>query len=418
VLWGAPAGASKVYRIEVEGPIFEPVVRYLQIALEQAEREHADALLFELDTPGGSLDATKEIVETILGAPVPVIVYVAPSGASASSAGTFVTLAAHVAAMAPGTTIGAAHPVMMIPTEKRDEVMEKKVENYAVSLAEALATQRGRNVNWAAEAVRESASITAEKALEKQVIDLLALSREELLKAVDGRTVKLRGRDVQLQTAEPEFRDVDMTLEQRFYFFLSQPTVIFLLMVAGAAALYVEFTHPGVIAPGVIGAICILLAAIGFSIVPINLTGAALLLLGVAMLIAEVFVPSFGALGVGGFLCFMAGAVLLFQTVEAPGLTINPGVIAATSVGFASLLLGIGTLVTRAQRRPVATGREAMIGERGSVLRRLAPRGKVRVMGEVWDAVLEGEGSAEEGAEVEIVRLEGLKLIVKPVRRS
>jgi membrane-bound serine protease (ClpP class) len=305
-----------------------------------------------------------------------------------------------------------------MPSDKRDEVMEKKIENYAVSLAEALAGQRGRNVNWAAEAVRESASITAEKALEKQVIDLIAVSREELMKAVDGRTVKLRGHDVQLHTAEPEFRDVDMTLEQRFYFFLSQPTVIFLLLVAGAGALYVEFTHPGVVAPGVIGAICLLLASIGFSIVPINLTGAALLALGTVMLVAEIFVPSFGALGVGGFLCFMAGAVLLFQTVEAPGLTINPGVIAATSVGFATLLLGIGTLVARAQRRPVAAGREAMIGQRGSVLRRLGPRGKVRVMGEVWDAALEPDGTLEEGAEVEVVRVEGLRLIVAPARRS
>ncbi|MGH7897335.1 MAG: NfeD family protein, partial [Candidatus Binatia bacterium] len=273
-------------------------------------------------------------------------------------------------------------------------------------------------VNWAAEAVRESASITSDKALEKQVIDLIAGSREELMNAADGRTVKIRGQDAKVHTAEPEFRDVEMTLEQRFYFFLSQPTVIFLLMVAGAGALYVEFTQPGVIAPGVIGAICLVLASIGFSIVPINLTGAALLGLGVALLIAEVFVPSFGALGVGGFLCFITGSVLLFQTVEAPGLTINPGVIAATSVGFAALLLGVGTLVARAQRRPVATGREAMIGQRGVVLRPLTPRGKARVMGEVWDVVFEGEGSAAEGTEVEVVRVEGLKLIVSPVRRS
>ena len=413
-----PAGASRIYRIEVRGPIFEPVLRYLQIALDQAEKERADALLFELDTPGGSLDATKEIVQAILGAPVPVIIYVAPSGAGAGSAGTFVTLAAHVAAMAPGTTIGAAHPVMMIPSEKKDEVMEKKIENYAVSLAEALAGQRGRNVNWAAEAVRESASITSEKALEKQVIDVIAPTREELMAAVDGRTVQVRGHEVPLHTAEPEFHDVDMTLEQRFYFFLSQPTVIFLLLIGGAASLYVEFTHPGVMAPGVIGAICVLLALVGFSIVPINLTGAALLGLGVAMLVSELFVPSFGALGVGGFLCLMAGAILLFRTGEAPGLSINPGVIAATTVGFAALLLGIGTLVARAQSRPVAAGREAMIGARGTVQRRLAPGGKVRVVGELWDAALETDGAVEEGAEVEIVRVEGLRLIVTPTRRS
>lgn len=412
-----PAGASHVYTMEVRGPIFAPVLEYLHIALGQAERERADAVLLELDTPGGSLDTTKDLVQAILGARVPVIVYVSPSGASATSAGTFLTLAGHVAAMAPGTTIGAAHPVTLLPIEKPNQTMEKKVENYAVSLIEAIASQRGRNVSWAAEAVRESASITAEKALEKKVIDVIAPSRQALMAAIDGREVKVGEERVRLHTADPVFHDIEMTREQRFYFFIAQPTVIFLLLVGGVAALYVEFTHPGVVAPGVVGAICLLLAAVGFSIVPVNLTGVALLALGVILLVSELFVPSFGALGIGGLLCLLSGSLLLFDTREAPGLVVNRGLIAATAVGFASLLLGIGTLVAKSQRRPVAAGREAMIGATGVVRRRLEPRGKVALMGELWDAELSDGGSVEEGAAVEVLAVDGLRIVVTPRRR-
>lgn len=413
----APARTANVFTMEVRGPIFTPVLEYLHIALEQAERERADAVLLELDTPGGSLDTTKELVQAILGARVPVIVYVSPSGAGATSAGTFVTLAGHVAAMAPGTTIGAAHPVALLPSDKPNVTMEKKVENYAVSLIEAIASQRGRNVSWAAEAVRESASITAEKALEEKVIDLIAPSRQALMAAIDGREVKVGETRVRLRTADPVFHDVEMTSEQRFYFLLARPTVIFLLLLGGLAALYVEFTHPGMMAFGVAGAICLLLAAIGFSIVPVNLTGVALLGLGIILLVLELFVPSFGALGIGGLFCLLAGSLLLFHTGEAPGLVVNRGVIAATAVGFASLLLGVGTLVAKSQRSPVASGREAMIGAIGVVRRPLDPRGKVALMGELWDAELRGGGSVGEGSTVEVLAVDGLRLVVAPRRR-
>lgn len=414
----APAHAARVYTMEVRGPIFTPVLQYLSIALDQAEKGRATALLLELDTPGGALDTTKDIVQTILGAPLPVIVYVSPSGAGATSAGTFVTLAAHVAAMAPGTTIGAAHPVSILPSDKPNEAMEKKVENYAVSFIEAIAAQRGRNVSWAAEAVRDSASITADRALEKKVIDVIAPSREALMAAIHGREVKVRDSVVRLETADPEFHEIEMTVEQRFYFFLSQPTIIFVLLVAGLAALYVEFTHPGAVAPGVVGAICLLLAAIGFSIVPVNLTGAALMGLGVALLVSELFVPSFGALGVGGLLCLLAGSMLLFRTGDAPGLSVNHGVILATGVGFATLLLGVGTLVAKSHRRPIESGREAMIGAVAVVRRRLAPRGKVAVMGELWDAEARDGSTVEEGTEVSVLAVEGMRLVVGPRGRS
>lgn len=417
-LLAAPAEAARIYTMEVKGPIFTPVLQYLSIALDQAEKGQAAALLLELDTPGGALDTTKEIVQTILAAPLPVIVYVSPSGAGATSAGTFVTLAAHVAAMAPGTTIGAAHPVSILPSDQPNETMEKKIENYTVSFIEAIASQRGRNVQWAAEAVRESASITAEQALEKKVVDVIAPSREALMAAIQGREVKVRDSVVKLETADPQFHEIDMTAEQRFYFFISQPTIIFLLLVGGMAALYIEFTHPGAVAPGVIGAICLLLAAIGFSIVPVNLTGAALMGLGVAMLVSELFVPSFGALGVGGLLCLLAGSLLLFRTGEAPGLFVNRGVVLATGVAFATFLLSVGTLIAKSQRRPIAAGREAMVGAVAVVRRRLAPRGKVAVMGELWDAVAGDGKTVEEGTEVSVLAVDGMRLVVAPRARS
>jgi membrane-bound serine protease (ClpP class) len=417
-LLAAPAEAARIYTMEVKGPIFTPVLQYLSIALDQAEKGQAAALLLELDTPGGALDTTKEIVQTILAAPLPVIVYVSPSGAGATSAGTFVTLAAHVAAMAPGTTIGAAHPVSILPSDQPNETMEKKIENYTVSFIEAIASQRGRNVQWAAEAVRESASITAEQALEKKVVDVIAPSREALMAAIQGREVKVRDSVVKLETADPQFHEIDMTAEQRFYFFISQPTIIFLLLLGGMAALYIEFTHPGAVAPGVIGAICLLLAAIGFSIVPVNLTGAALMGLGVAMLVSELFVPSFGALGVGGLLCLLAGSLLLFRTGEAPGLFVNRGVILATGVAFATFLLSVGTLIAKSQRRPIAAGREAMVGAVAVVRRRLAPRGKVAVMGELWDAVAGDGKTVEEGTEVSVLAVDGMRLVVAPRGRS
>ena len=415
VLYASSARAAEIFTVEVSGPIFNPVLEYLKIALEQAEREEAAALLFELDTPGGSLETTKEIVQEILGAPVPVVVYVAPSGAGAMSAGTFITLAGHVAAMAPGTTIGAAHPVSIFGggEEEKNEVMEKKVENYAVSLIEAIAGQRGRNVSWAAEAVRESSAITAEKALEKKVIDLLALSREELFAKIDGRKVTVRGKEVTLATRDAKLRTIEMSAEQSFYFFLSRPTIIFLLLLLGLGGLYVEFTHPGFGAPGVIGAIALLLAFIGFSIVPINASGAALLTLGLVMIVAEAFVPSFGALGVGGIACLVGGGLLLFQTVEAPGLEVNRPLLVATAIAFGTMMLGIGMLVVRSQGSKTETGLEGMVGRLAVVRERLSPRGKVFVAGELWDAVLSGEGSAEVGEAVEVTSVDGLRLVVE-----
>jgi membrane-bound serine protease (ClpP class) len=414
LVFASTARGGDVFTLEVDGPIFNPVLEYLKIALEHAERDKAVAVLLELDTPGGSLDTTKEIVQAILGAGVPVIVYVSPSGAGAMSAGTFITLAGHVAAMAPGTTIGAAHPVSVFGGEDdKNQVMEKKIENYAVSLIEAIAGQRGRNVAWAAEAVRDSSAITAEKALEKKVVDLVAVTREELLTRVDGRKVMVRGAEHVLATKDARLRAIEMTREQAFYFFLAQPSMIFVLLLVGIGGLYVEFTHPGVGVPSVVGVIALLLAFIGFSIVPINFSGAALMALGVGLLVAEIFVPSFGALGVGGMVCLVAGSLLLFHTVEAPGLQVNRPLIAATAVAFGATMLGIGTLVLRSQGRPTATGLEGMVGLVGVVRERLAPRGKVFTAGELWDAELSDGSTAEVGEEIEVLGANGLRLVVQ-----
>ena len=409
--------AGEIYRLEVDGAIFTPVLRQLEITIEQASRTGAAAILLQLDTPGGALDTTKDIVKAILGSPVPVIVYVGPAGAGAISAGTFITLAAHVAAMAPGTTIGAAHPVMAIGGGEKDEVMEQKTENYAATFIEAIAKERGRNVEWAAEAVRKSDAITADEALEKKVIDLLAASESELLEAIHGRIVTVAGAEVSLDTRGAVYRTIELSSQQRVYFLLSQPTLLLMLLLLGAAGVYLEFTHPGMIVPGTVGVICLLLAAVGLSFVPINYTGVALMALGLGLLGAELFVPSFGALGIGGTVCLAAGALLLFRTVDAPGVSVNSGIVLATVVAFSGFFLVVGTLVVRSQSARVTTGEEAMVGARGTVRRALSPQGTVFVMGEIWEAVLEREDSLESGSEIEVVRIDGLRLVVAPTRR-
>jgi membrane-bound serine protease (ClpP class) len=266
--------------------------------------------------------------------------------------------------------------------------------------------------------VRDSSAITAEKALEKKVVDLVALTREELLARIDGRKVTVRGVEQVLATKDARLRSIEMTAEQAFYFFLAQPTIIFVLLVVGIGGLYVEFTHPGVGVPGVVGAIALLLAFIGFSIVPINASGAALLALGLGLIVAELFVPSFGALGVGGMVCLVAGSLLLFHTVEAPGLQVNRPLIAATAIAFGGTMLGIGSLVLRSQGQPTATGLEGMIGLVGVVRQRLASRGKVFVAGELWDAELSDGATAEVGEEVQVTGTSGLKLVVQRKGRN
>jgi membrane-bound serine protease (ClpP class) len=407
----ADGGAPKVLLLVVDGGINPATADYIHDGIAAAEEQGAAAVVIQLDTPGGLLESTKVIVKDLLGAPVPVIVYVGPSGAGAASAGVFVTMAAAVAGMAPGTNIGAAHPVGG-QGEDIGKDMRKKVENFAASLGRTIAQQRGRNVEWAEKAVRESVSITEREAVKLKVVDLVADSVADLLAKSDGRTVTVQGRTVTLRTRGAAVQPLDMRLRQRLLDLIANPNVAYLLMMAGLLGLYVEFTNPGVVAPGVVGVICLLLAMAALQVLPINYTGLALIGVGVAMLIAEAFLPSFGVIGVGGMVAFVLGSLLLFDTPDST-VQVDRGLIAGAAVSLGAYAIVIGWLVLRSQRQRSQVGSEGMIGEPGQVRRVLEPgrRVKVFVHGEYWDA--ETDQPLQVGDAVEVAAVSGLTLRVR-----
>jgi membrane-bound serine protease (ClpP class) len=407
---GHEAGEKQVELIVVEAGINPATADFIHESIATADRDGAQALIIELDTPGGLLDSTKSIVKDLLGAPLPVIVYIAPSGAGAASAGVFITMAANIAAMAPGTNIGAAHPVGG-QGENIGGDMREKVENFAVSLSKTIAQERGRNVEWAEKAVRESVSITEHEALTLHVIDLVATSREDLLRQLDGRQVEVKGQKIALDVAGAEIVRKDMRLKQKVLNILANPNVAYLLMMAGLLGLYVELTHPGVFFPGVAGGICLLLGLTALQVLPINYSGLALVGLGLALLISELFLPSFGVLGVGGIVAFVLGSLLLFDTPES-NLTVDPTIVYAAAGTFGSFTVLVSYLVVRAQRRKPALGREGLIGEIGEVRQRVeAAGGKVFVHGEYWNAA--ADEPLDVGERVEVVHVNGMRLTVR-----
>jgi membrane-bound serine protease (ClpP class) len=413
----APREAPFLARIVVDGTINPAVAEYVHEAIERASREGAAALVIQLDTPGGLLQSARAVVKDILGAPLPVVVYVAPSGAGAGSAGVFVTMAAHVAAMAPGTSIGAAHPVggqgQDIPG-----AMGKKVESFTASFSKAIARQRGRNVEWAAKAVRESVSLTAEEAAKRNVVDLVARDLDDLVVHSKGRTVDVAGtvRPLDLTpTLDANHRvrvvDYEMRLSERLLNVLADPNIAYILMMLGLLGLYVEFTHPGVVLPGVAGAISLVLGLTALHILSVNYGGLALIALGAALLVAEVFMPSFGVLGVGGLLAFVLGSLFLFNNGEGRGIAVARSLIAGAAAAFALVGLVVGTLVVRSQRRRAGGGREGMLGAVGVARERLDPDGMVLVRGEYWAATC--DAPIERGEPVEVVAVDGLRLRVR-----
>jgi membrane-bound serine protease (ClpP class) len=403
--------------IVIDAMINPATADFIHESIFAAERDGARALLIELDTPGGLLESTKSIVKDLLGSPVPVIVYVAPSGGGAASAGVFVTMAANIAAMAPGTNIGAAHPVSGQGSDIGGD-MREKVENFTVSLSKTIAQERGRNVEWAEKAVRESVSITEQEALKLHVIDIVAASRDDVLKQANQRQVTVQGTKRTLDLAGATIVVREMRLKQKFLNIMANPNVAYLLMMAGLLGLYVEFTHPGVFFPGVAGAICLLLAMAALQVLPINYSGLALIGLGLALLISELFVPSFGILGVGGIVAFVLGSLLLFDTPDSD-LTVDRSIVYAAAVTFGSFTLLVSYLVVRSQRRKPTLGREGLIGEIGEVKNRIAPGnsgGKIFVHGEYWNAM--ADEAIEVGERAEVVRVDGMRLAVRAVAHS
>ena len=406
---------SKTVQVaKVDGPINALAVEYIINSIETAEEEGAQCLILQLDTPGGMYHSTKDIVKKMLNAEVPVVVYVSPSGASASSAGVFITMAGHIAAMAPGTNIGAAHPVS---GEGKDigRDMRDKVENDAVSYIQGIAAKRNRNAEWAELAVRESVSVEAEEALALHVIDFISPSIDDLLQQIDGMKIDINGREVILATKDVQVQEKNMTLRDRILYTLSDPNIAYILMMLGIAGLYFELMHPGGMFPGILGAICLILGFYSLQTLPVNYAGLLLILLAIGLFILEIKVSSYGLLSMGGIICLVIGSLMLFDS-DVPYLRLSMGVLVTTVLLAAGFFIMIATLALRAQLSRPASGSEGMVGMKGIAKTTIAPQGKVFVHGEYWNASSDEE--IKEGDEIEVTATKGLKVTVKRVTKN
>lgn len=393
-----------------EGVINPVAAEYLHDAIERAEQERAVCLIFQLDTPGGLDTSMRSMIKDITASQVPVVVFVAPSGGRAASAGVFLTLAAHAAAMAPGTNIGAAHPVAMGGGEM-DKVMKEKVENDAVAYIRSIAERRGRNVKWAEDAVRKSVSATGEQAKQLGLIDFVVDDLDHLLERLDGHAVTMNGQPLTLKTAQVTILEFPMSWRLEALKAISDPNVAYVLMTIGMIGVIAELYNPGAILPGVIGAISLILAFYAFQSLPVSYAGVLLIFLGILFLILEVTVTSYGVLAIGGVISMVLGSLLLmnqeFPYYQVSWTVILPVVILA--LGFTFFVVRFGV---RALRGPATTGAEGMIGQIGLTKTPLTPRGKISIRGELWDAVSDEPISS--GQPIQVTRIEGLTLRVKP----
>jgi membrane-bound serine protease (ClpP class) len=435
---GEPPGTAIV--LEINGPIGPATSRYIVRGIESARAQGSRLVVLEMDTPGGLDSAMRDIIRAILASPVPVVSYVTPSGARAASAGTYILYASHVAAMAPATNLGAATPVSIggepeapappvLPQSKPPDkekggegegsaaqsppgtAMERKVVNDAVAYIRGLAELRGRNADWAEQAVRGAASLTASAALQQKVIDLVARDLPDLLARIDGREVRLGDRTVKLATRDLTVVDVKPDWRTELLAVITNPTVAYGLMLIGIWGLLLEGYNPGAVLPGVVGSICLLVALFAFQILSVNYAGLALLVLGTAMIIAEFFFPTYGSLGAGGVVAFIVGSLILFDT-DVPGMHIARSLIAAIATVGALVIAGIVYLATRAQRRPVATGAQGMVGDVAEVVADFSGKGRVRYGGELWNA--RSSAALRAGDMARIVKVEGLTLWIEP----
>ncbi|MEA2239160.1 MAG: hypothetical protein QOC81_3884 [Thermoanaerobaculia bacterium] len=401
---------ANVLRLNVNDTIQPISDEFIGRALDQAQREHDDAVILVISTPGGLLDSTRSIVEKIMTSRVPVIVFVAPAGSRAASAGFFILESADIAAMAPGTNTGAAHPVLF--GEKMDEVMKMKMENDASAFMRTIAAKRGRNVQVAESAVRESKSFTEQEALAQKLIDVIAPNDRALLMAIDGRTFKrYDGTMTTLHVTNANITTVTMSLRQKLMSALMDPNVAFLLLVLGGLAIFAEFNHPGAIAPAVVGTIAILLALFALNLLPVRFASLALLAAAFALFALEAKFATHGVLGAGGIVCMVIGGLFLVDG-PIPQMRVNIATALAASIPIGMIAIFLMTLVLRARHGRVATGSEGMIGEIGVARTAVGPDGKVFVHGELWNAV--AKSAIAEGTRVRVAAINGLHLVVEP----
>jgi membrane-bound serine protease (ClpP class) len=411
--WAARAASADVLKVALDGTINPVTAEYIDRAIEEAQKSHADALLIQLDTPGGIIGPMEKIIQKILASPVPVIIYVTPAGADAGSAGFFILEAADIAVMAPGTHAGAAHPVRGDGVAM-DPVMKEKLENYASSLLRSYVGKRGRNVEAAESAMKESKAFTAEEALEKNLINYLAKDVPDLFAQLDGKPVtRFDGSRTVLHLAGKPMRSFDMTLRQHVLGVLMDPNVLLLLFAIGLLSIYFEFNHPGAVAPGVLGFIAILLFFYALNLLPFRSISLVLILLGFAFFILEAKFPSHGAYGIGGVALLALGGLLLVDG-PIPEMRVSLWTALGVSVPFGAITVFLMSIALKARRNKVATGEQGMVGEIGVVTAPLTPRGKVFVQGEIWDAV--ASSNLEVGQRVVVRRVENLVLQVEPLR--
>lgn len=408
--------AQRVVVIKIDGTINPVSASFIHQEIEKASRQKAECLVIQLNTPGGLLESTRAIVSDILTSPVPVVVYVSPSGARAGSAGVFITLAAHVAVMAPGTNIGAAHPVTL--GNKADSVMNVKATNDAAAFIRSIAERRKRNLEWSEEAVRNSLSITENEALKKNVIDDIAPNENALLHQINGRKVELGAGPVILHTKGAKIIHVEMSAAEKLLNFISSPDIAYILLMLGMLGIYFELFNPGAVLPGVVGVICLILAFYAMNTLPVNYAGLMLIIFALVLFLLEIKVVSHGVLGIGGVVSLFLGSVMLFKSSSSLDMVkISTGIIISVTVLSTAFFLFIIGLGLRAQRLKTVTGINILLGQTGETLSQLDPLGQLMVNGEVWTAAAT-QGKIDKGERVKVIRVKGLTLFVEPMEHS